>query len=210
MGAILKATKGGGASVKAPAGNHLAILVGMFEMGRQEDRFNEGKTKLQIYMLWELVDEQIAGTTKNHVLGRAVTMSLNSEANLRAWIDARTGTEIPDDGSYDIGEELGKPCMLNVVLSNDWPQVDSVAAVPKRTTNIPKPTYPPTYISIDDVKAGKEVPEWVPWFFGSPLIEHIRACEEVGGPKPKRKAKKDLALAAAGTTAEDRGEVIPF
>lgn len=202
MALLLKPTKSGAGSVKAPPGNHLAVLVGIFEMGEQEDRFDDKKKpRPQVYLLWELTGEQISGTTKNHVIGTAVTKSLNEKATLRAWIKARTGKDIPEEG-YNLANELGQPCMLNVVMDGDWPRIGGVAAVPKGFP-APKPTYPPTCVELEQFIAGATIPDWVPWHFGNPLADHIRACVEIGGPKPVRKAKKE-------TAPVDGGEVIPF
>src|SRR5687768_1016144 len=119
----MTANKGGGGSVKAPAGNHRAVLVGIFDMGRQwQDGFQgaEGKWQHRAYFVWELVDEPIAGTAKNHVIGIDLTLSLNEKAKLRKWIEARTGKAIPDGTPFDPTTELGQPCMLNVVMKGDY------------------------------------------------------------------------------------------
>lgn len=179
----------GGGTEKAPPGNHVAVLVGIFDMGRQWqepfDKSKEGYYQHRAYFVWELVNEQIAGTTgKNHVIGIDLTLSLNEKAKLRKWVEARTGRVIPDGSAFDPTTELGQPCMLNVVEKNGYPKVEGVAAVPKGTT-VPGPTYTPVAVLLSEFEAGTPIPDWCPWLYGSPLADHINACEEIGGDRPK-------------------------
>lgn len=189
---------GSGGTVKAPAGNHLAVLIGLVQMGTQEIEFQgEVKQQKQVYLLWELVGEQVAGTTKNHVIGAAVTDSLNEKATLRKWIQGRTGKAIPNDGQYDLSAELGQGCMLSVVEKNGYPRVEAVAGLPKGLP-VPTPGYKPVAITLDEIRDGKEIPEHFPWHYGNPLIDHIRASKEIGGAKPARKPKDDKPAPVGG------------
>lgn len=178
----------GGGTVKAPAGNHLAVLVGIFDMGHQLDDYDPQAEKWQhrAFFVWELVGEQIAGTSKNHVIGIDLTLSLNEKAKLRKWVEARTGKPIPDGTQFDPTTELGQACFLNVIEKNGYPKVDGVAAVPK---GIPVPTagYAPVAVLLSEFQAGTAIPEWCPWLYGAPLAEHVRASRELGGAKPKPK-----------------------
>lgn len=205
----LTANKGsGGGTEKAPAGNHLAVLVGLFDMGHQLDDFDPAKPRWQhrAYFVWELVGEQIAGTTKNHVIGIDLTLSLNEKAKLAKWIGARTGKPLPDGSAYDITQELGQPCMLNVVEKGGYPKVDGVAGIPKGIP-VPKPTYTPTVVTLEQFRAGTGIPEWCPYLFGNPLADHIRACREIGEAKPT--VKKGAAAAPADGTPAGK-DPIPF
>lgn len=214
----LTANKGsGGGTEKAPAGNHLAVLVGLFDMGNQLDDFDPTKPRWQhrAYFVWELVAEQIAGTNKNHVIGIDLTLSLNEKAKLAKWIGARTGKPLPDGSSYDIMQELGQACMLNVVEKGGYPKVDGVAGIPKGIP-VPKPTYTPTAVSLDDYMKGAKIPEWCPYLYGNPLSDHIAACKEIGAAKPttKKAAPAASAPAAGGLNADGTpaksGDPIPW
>jgi hypothetical protein len=206
----MTANKGnGGGSVKAPAGNHRAVLVGIFDMGHQwQDAFDkskEGKWQHRAYFVWELVDEAIAGANKNHVIGIDLTLSLNEKAKLRKWIEARTGKQIPDGAAFDPTSELGQPCMLNVVMKGDWPRVEGVSALSKRdAASPPKPTYPPTAVLLSEFQSGTAIPEWCPYLFGSPLADHVNASRELGGAKPTPKK-----AAAPATVPPDDGPPAP-
>lgn len=204
MAFTMKATSGsGGGTEKAPTGNHMAVLVGVFEMGTQEETFNgETSSRRKVYLAWELVNEKMSGANKNHVIGAALTQSLNEKATLRKFIEARLGRKLGSDEEYDVSRELGQPCMLSVVANDKgYPRVEGVAAIPKGIP-VPKPTYPPVAIPLEDFQnEGREIPEWVPWLFGSPLSDHIQACEEIGGAKPVKGSK------AAPSTSNDP---VPF
>lgn len=198
---------GGGSKEKPPAGNHLAILVGLFDMGKQwQEPFNPAKDKgyyaWRAYFVWELCGEAITGADKNHVIGIDLSLSTGERSKLRKWVEARTGKPLAEP--FNPTTELGQPCLLNVVEKNGYPKVEGMAALPKGMP-VPKPTYPVTALSLDEFKAGAPLPEWVPWLYGSPLEDHIKASQELGGPKPTPKKKADAAPAANGSN-----DPVPF
>ena len=212
MSFTMTASSGGGKTEKAPPGNHLAVLVAVVDLGTQEHDY-QGKVswRRDVYLCWELAGEQIAGTTKNHLIGTAVTMSLNDKATLRKWVEARTGRKITEGEKYDLSAELGQPCLLNVVANQSgYPRVEGVAAVPKGLP-APKPTYEPFACSLEEFQAGKDLPDWLPWHYGSQLAEHVKASREIGGAKPQPKSKQTTEqsrpepMAASGNGGE-----IPF
>jgi hypothetical protein len=193
-------TTGGGKYEKPPAGNHLAVLVAVIDMGQQwQEPFkagDKGYWSRRAYFVWELCDEKIAGTEKNHVIAIDLTMSRKDTSKLYLWYKARTGQEIPNP--YDPTKDLGTHCMLNVVEKNGYPKVDGTTAVPKAlASRLPAPTYPLTAVSLSQFQAKTPVPEWVPWCYGSPVEEHIKASKEIGGPKPSPKKKPPAEAAAA-------------
>jgi hypothetical protein len=175
-----------GSSEKPPAGNHAAVCVAVIDMGHQwQEPFNKDEDKgywsWRAFFVWELVNEQIAATKKNHVIGIDLTLSVKDTAKLYKWVLARTG-KAPGVG-FDPTSELGQPCMLSVIEKNKYPKVDGMAALPKGMPP-PAPTYTPVAVSLDEFRAGAVLPEWVPWLYGSPLEDHIKACREIGGAKP--------------------------
>jgi hypothetical protein len=206
MGFPLKASSGGGSSEKAPPGNHLAVLVGIIDLGTQEHSY-QGKTswRRDVFLVWELVSKKIAGTTKNHLISAAVTLSLAEKATLRKWIESRRGKKIADGEAVELGDELGKGCLLNVVLSDKgYPRVDGVASIPDGLPE-PKASYSPVAIDLDQFKSGAEIPDWVPWHYGSPVVDHIKGSRELGGAKPQPKSAQPTE--EYGTSSKDP---IPF
>lgn len=185
---------GGGGSEKAPAGNHPAVLVAIVDMGEQwQEPYSPGDkgywTK-RAYFVWELVQEKKSGSGENHTIAIDLTMSLGSKAKLRKFIEGRLGRKLLDGEDFDILAEVGQSCLLNVVEKNGYPKIDGCAALPKGFPAL-NSSYPLTRISLDEFRNGTAIPDWVPYLYGSPLADHIRACKQIGGEKPSGK-KSDL------------------
>jgi len=181
----------GAATEKPPVGNHRAVLVGLFDMGHQwQEPFNPGDKGYyshRAFFVWELCDEQVGGTKKNHVIGIDLTLSVKDTAKLAKWVKARTGKA--PEGGFDPTTELGQPCLLSVIDNKGYPKVDGMSAMPKGMA-APVPTYTPTVVSLDEFRAGAPIPDWCPWLYGAELADHIRSCKEIGGPKPEPKKGK--------------------
>lgn len=200
---------GGGKTEKPPVGNHLAVLVGLFDMGKQwQEPFkagDKGYWQWRGFFVWELCKKRITGTDKNHVIGIDLSLSTGDKSKLKAWVEARTGKAIASP--FNPTTELGQACLLSVVEKNGYPKVNGMAALIEGI-DAPKPTYEPLAISLADFQAGKAIPEWCPWLYGSPLEDHIRACQQIGGAKPQPRGKGDAP--ADGAPATKSGDPIPF
>lgn len=207
----------GGEYEQPPAGNHCAVLVAMIDLGEQRQEPYEAGGKItwphRIYWCWELCDEKKSGSTANHTIGMDLTFSLHEKAKMRGFVEARRGSKIPDSMELDISEELGKPCLLNVVMKGDYPKIEGLGALPKGMPT-PIPTYPLTILTLDDLQAGATIPEWVPWLYGESLSDVWKRAKELTGkaPAPAVRVPKEAptpAPAAAltpprGTPAADR------
>jgi len=106
-----------------PAGNHLAILTQIIDLGHQEVTW-QGQTKLQpkIRLTWELPNETktFEGVEKPLVIGGQYTNSMGSLARLRPIIEGMLGVQLRDEeaANFDMDsykELLGKPCSLTVM-----------------------------------------------------------------------------------------------
>lgn len=204
-----KAAKGDGSDFpKAPPGNHPAVLVALIDMGTQTvDGYQGGPSKEQhrAFMLWELVSEPI-DSNSNHLIGLDLNVSLNEKAKLRKWIEARTGKPIAEGTEYDISQELGKPCLLNVVEKNGYPRVEGMSGAPKGMTFAKHKRGLFSWTLEDFDKEGKvDLPDWIPYLFGEPLTDCILRCAEikeagrVSSPKPQ--AATSAAPAGVSATA---------
>ena len=223
MGWDIKPPGSGGGTEKPPVGNHLAVLVGLFELGHHWRVNKKPKTPKDVgyweqraHFVWELVGEKIAGTTKNHVIAAEVTLSLGENANLRKWVKARTGVDPLLVPGWSVVSELGQPCMLNVVAvksktsDKEYANVGGMAAVPNVLKGVvPKPGYTPVAIPVEDLLAGAPVPEWCPWSFGRPIQDKVRESRENGG-KPPADAPPVPATDPEPVPTEPGKEVIPF
>lgn len=203
----------GGKKEKPPVGNHLAVCVAIIDMGDQEQTAKKnGVEELywahRAYFIWELCDEQIAGTGKNHVIGADLTLTMSDRGKLPQWVKARCGVVVTKD--WNPLSELGQPCMLNVVPNGDYVNVGGMAGLAKSlAANPPKPTYPLTSVSLEEFREGKAIPEWVPWLFGNPVEAYLRASREMGGVLGVTRAqlRKKADAPAAGTSL---GQAVPF
>ena len=203
----MSASKGAGEGIaKAPAGNHPAVLVAIVDMGTQKSDF-QGQEKWQrrAFFVWELVNENVAGfKDKHHVIAIDLTLSLNEKAKLRKWIEARTGKPLPDGADFDAADELGKPCLLNVIEKGGYPKIDAMTAFPKGFP-IPTPQQQPFSWSLDTYQANGgqiNLPDWLPWFYGRPLAETIKECKEIGQTGAPRAG---TAAAGGGATGAVTG-----
>ncbi len=178
----LKANSGsGGGFVKPPAGNHPAVCVAVIDLGTHTREFNgQAKDQRQIYFCWELPTETVAGTTgTHHVIATRLTASLNEKAKLRQWIEGRRAAAIPDGQDYNVFDEVGKPCLLNVKANGEYVNVEGMSALPKGFT-VPPTQNKGFYFSLNDYEGGPiSLPAWLPYLFGQPVLDVIEASAEV-------------------------------
>ena len=144
------------AKPKVPAiepGVYMAVCVGVIDLGEQySEMFKNYRNEVQI--VWEIPSEtvEIDGETKPRQLSRTFSVATSRKANLRAIISSWNGKTYSDDefGELDLFAQIGKPCMLNVVLndSGEYSNVDSVVPMPK---GVPAPvsTTPPIRWDMD-------------------------------------------------------------
>jgi len=210
----------GGDFEKAPVGNHPAVLVALIDLGTQwQDGYQgePGKWQRRVYWCWELVTKRLSGTKgRNHVLGMDLTLSTHEKAKMRKIIESRSGRKVPDGVPYDISTELGKPCLLNVILKGQYPQIDGVSAVPDGMV-VPSPTYKPVAVSLrDHEEAGSPVvADWLPWLFGRKLGDVVMDCREIAGDGEHGRGRKGGASSSAAGDDESSSsaaddESIPF
>lgn len=198
---------------RPPIGNHPAVLVALIDMGHQEQEYQGNvTTPHRAYFVWELVNEKMSGMKNtNHVIAIDLTVSLNKKAKLRQWIEARVGKQMPEEAEYDISQEVGKPCLLDVIASKSgYPVVNGMKAVPKGMT-VPEPQRKPVIISLDDFRADPScIPDWIPYHFGKPLADVISQCEELadGAARHANEASDGAGLNPDGTAKS--GDPIPW
>ena len=157
------------AKPKVPAiepGVYMAVCVGVIDLGEQySEMFKNYRNEVQI--VWEIPSEtvEIDGETKPRQLSRTFSVATSRKANLRAIISSWNGKTYSDDefSELDLFAQIGKPCMLNVVLndSGEYSNVDSVVPMPK---GVPAPvsTTPPIRWDMDawDDAIFQTLPDW--------------------------------------------------
>lgn len=157
------------AKPKVPAiepGVYMAVCVGVIDLGEQySEMFKNYRNEVQF--VWEIPSEtvEIDGETKPRQLSRTFSVATSKKANLRAVISGWNGKTYSDDefGELDLFSQIGKPCMLNVVLNDtgEYSNVDSVVPMPK---GVPAPVSatPPIRWDMDawDDSVFQTLPEW--------------------------------------------------
>ncbi len=180
-----KATSSGG-SEAPPAGKHKAVVVAVLDLGTHSEVFAGQKPRdmRKLYIVWELVEEFLAGTKRTHTLGREFTFSLGSKSKLREFIGEWRGKKIPDGEDYDVSRLLGKSCYLKVIheTSGDrtFARVSS-ADLPARGEAPFKPSYTPIAWSVDDENSDPPNEPWFPFIYGRSVRDTALASRERGG-----------------------------
>ncbi len=139
----------GGSFTPAPAGNHLAICYAVIDLGTQhQDAFQwEGATIVakdvpQVLFMWELPNEMVDvdGQQQPAVISQFYNAYFSEKAKLRLHLEAWRGRAFTAEelNGFDIGNVVGKPCMLNVIHNEKGKaKITSVSALPKGM-NVPE------------------------------------------------------------------------
>lgn len=106
----------------APAGNHVARLYRVINIGTVEEEYNgEVKSLNKVLLTFELCNKKREFTPgegeKPISISREFTFSMSPKANLRKFIEGMTGRTLTDKDAYDldIATLLGTGCLINVV-----------------------------------------------------------------------------------------------
>ncbi len=187
QGSVKTSTGGGADGEPRPlpdAGQQAAVIVGLVDLGTHEDRYNEGKKRRRLLVVFELTGEPVPGTDHNHVLGKEVTLSFHEKSNL---VDiARSVLRIKGADAEDISfaDLLGKPCSVEVEHGTaksgmDFARIKSVGGPIKGIkTPAPKRKRLCWMMESDGNWELKQLPEWLPFVFGRPVPDIVRGSEE--------------------------------
>lgn len=166
----LTAKDSGSARVLVPAGSHVAVCVGVYDLGTQTDAF-DGKPKvaMKCWIDFQLTEEN---SPDGHpvTIGSFFSVSLHEKATLRKFLDSWRGRPFTPDElkGFHLGKLLGAPCMLNVIHNTkpDGSIRDKIAAImtlPKGM-NKPTPTIKPLMLELEpgiDRQAFEALPDFL-------------------------------------------------
>lgn len=219
MAMSMKANNGGGDFDPCPAGNHPAVLIGLIDVGTQDESFQGvAKEARKIYLCWEIPGEKTS-SGRSHVIGREYTCSFHEKAGLRKLIESWRGKPFADGESFDLTKLIGAACLLNVIHDGNgekqYAKVSGVSAMPKGMAK-PTATIKPITFDLDD-NAPDEFPtaDWLPWSYGEQLVVKVSRSPEwkaKGGTPANAAPKKQTQPAqkpAAKAPVEDE-EPVPF
>ena len=149
------------------AGVYMAVCIGFVDLGEQYSEKFKNYSYKGMY-IWELPGEtiEIDGEQKPRQLSKEFTISASNKSNLRKFIETWNSKSYSDEDfmEFDVFEQVGKPCQLNVVLNEtkEYAKVDNLMPIPK---GFPAPTTATEHIKWDmdawndDVFA--KLPEWI-------------------------------------------------
>lgn len=148
-------------------GVYMAVCIGFIDLGEQYSEMFKSYSNKGMYV-WELPGEtiEIDGEQKPRQLSKEFTISASKKGNLRGFIESWNSKSYSDDEfmEFDLFEQIGKPCQLNVVLneSKEYSNVDNLMPIPK---GFPVPTTDTKHIRWDmdnwNDEVFKELPEWI-------------------------------------------------
>lgn len=150
-----------------PAGQYLAVCVGVFDLGEQySEKFKSYSPKLMITFDVPAVTIEVDGKQEPRQLSREFTISGKNNSKLREFISSWNGCQYSDEafGEFDPLTQIGKPAMLNVVL-NETGEYSNITTIMPLFPGLPTPTTQ-TQMKIWDMdawddKAFEELPTWV-------------------------------------------------
>ena len=148
-------------------GVYMAVCIGFIDLGEQYSEKFKSYTNKGMYV-WELPGEtiEIDGEQKPRQLSKEFTISASNKSNLRKFIETWNSKSYSDEDfmEFDVFEQVGKPCQLNVVLNEtkEYSNVDNLMPIPR---GFPAPTTDTKLIKWDmdawNDEVFAELPEWI-------------------------------------------------
>ena len=118
----MKTSNSGGDFQLAPEGMHIARCFRYIDMGtHHDDKWNTDKRLVQL--AWELPGV-LMDDERPYVITKRYTASHNERAILRQDLESWYGktfntAELDKAGGFDLSKLIGRPCLLNIVHSED-------------------------------------------------------------------------------------------
>ena len=181
-----KASSGEGGNYELPApGSYPAVCVGIIDLGTHQETFQgETKSQHQIMFIWELTNE-IDSKGKNFVVAQSYTWSLNNKAKFRGVVEGWTGKSLGDGEEFEVIQLMGRACVLTLVQGSSatgkaYIKVNQVVA-PMKGLQVPQASLESFAFHLSMINSGLDdlnIPDWVPYHFGKPVTEKIKASQE--------------------------------
>ena len=155
---------------KAPPvapGVYMAVCVGVVDLGEQySELYKNYSNKLKF--VWALPTElmEVDGKQEERQLSREFSVATKATSKLRSFLSSWNSKAYSDDEylDLDILGQVGKACMLNVVLneSGEYANVDSIMPIPNV---MPVPTTKTAFFTWDmdawDDGAFEKLPQFI-------------------------------------------------
>ncbi len=197
---ILKTTESVEQTEIPESGFHKAVLVAIVDLGTHSEVYKDqpAKDTHKILLAFELVEERLAGTKWNHVIGREFTLSLNSKAGLRLLIEGLLGNKFTnaEEEKFDISSLKGRSCWLTIEHGKSKTTDRKYAIISKATktkgNEVWTPMFKPFVWAIGDGEP--PVQNWLPPVF---------VDQQLKAPHVKIKASQELAPKGNSRPAPD-------
>jgi hypothetical protein len=194
------AETGGGDYEVVKAGAYPAVLVALVDLGTHEEEFEEkdGKNKGQkkiknmrkVLLVWELTGEPAAKPGTNQVIGKDFNLVFTDRAKLRIFCETWRGVKYKEGEKTDLTVLIGKPCMITTTAGvskasgKEYAKVEAVSPAPRGMT-VPPPKYTPAAYRL-----GTDLPDWIPFIYGTDPTDFILLCQELKPGTPANAAYK--------------------
>ena len=158
------------AKPKLPAmepGVYMGICMGVIDLGEQySELFKKYSNKIQFVFEFPTETVEVDGKQEPRQLSKEFTISASKKASLRSFLSAWNGKNYSDEefAEVELFDQLGKACMVNVVLSEngEYSNIESVMPLIK---GMPVPESHTAHIKWDmdawDDEVFQKLPEWV-------------------------------------------------
>lgn len=120
-----------------PSGTFIATCYRVIDLGTQQiDWKGTIKHQKKINLSWELTEEKM-DDGRPFTINKRYTLSSSDKANLRIDLESWRGVPFKDEdfGNFDIGNLLGKSCLLGIIHNHKdgktFCNISSILRVPK-------------------------------------------------------------------------------
>lgn len=181
----VKTSSGEGGDFEAPpGGSYPGCLVGLIDLGTHDNTYN-GKTTEQhkVYLVWELTAEHDS-KGQTFKVAKDFTLSLNTKAKLRGFLEGWEGRKFNDDEEIDLGSYMLRSGVINLSegTSNNGKKFVDVSSVtkPMKGLIVPPRTVEPFVWTFDgwDCRQDPPIPDWVPFLYGRKVVDDIKKSKE--------------------------------
>lgn len=199
----------GGDYVLCPAGNYPANIVGMLDVGHQDETKQDGSPyqSRKLVVAFRLAKKRPDG--KPFILAERYTWSMKDNSNFYALACGLTGQKFKDGEKFNPKSILGACCMVQVtnatVTKNGkektYHNIGGVAQFPE---GLPAPAVDMAPLAWS-VMEGKPLPDvsWVPFVYGDSIQKMVESSAEF-------RAGKIPSAKPATPSETEKSDDIPF
>lgn len=147
-------------------GVYMAVCIGVVDLGEQYSELYKSYSN-KVKFVWALPSEtiEIDGKSEERQLSREFSIATKKNSKLRTFLGSWNSKNYSDEEFMDLDlfDQIGKPCQLNVVLSDtgEYANVESVMPLPK---GFPAPVTKTAFFTWDmdswDDAAFEQLPAW--------------------------------------------------